>query len=49
MCSVNTKFLAVILEAQGGGAFIVINLENVRCAFMLQAAGLPLPPNCPVA
>jgi len=28
MCSVNTKFLAVILEAQGGGAFIVINLEN---------------------
>ena len=30
MCSVNTKFLAVVLEAQGGGAFLVINQENVR-------------------
>jgi len=28
MSSVNTKFLAVVLEAQGGGAFMVIPLES---------------------
>jgi hypothetical protein len=28
-CSVNGRFLAVVLEAAGGGAFTVINLENV--------------------
>jgi len=27
-CSVNTKFLAVVLEAQGGGAFIVLRLDQ---------------------
>lgn len=29
MCAVNGKFVAVVLEAQGGGAFLVINQENV--------------------
>lgn len=29
MCAVNAKFVAVVLEAQGGGAFLVINQENV--------------------
>lgn len=28
-CSVNSKFLAIVLEVAGGGAFTVINLENV--------------------
>lgn len=28
-CSVNTKFLAVVVEAGGGGAFIVLPLEKV--------------------
>jgi len=27
-CTVNTKFIAVCLEAQGGGAFLVLNLEK---------------------
>jgi WD40 repeat protein len=27
-CSVNTRFLAVVLESAGGGAFTVINLED---------------------
>eukprot|EP00049_Salpingoeca_infusionum_P017191 m.352076 g.352076 ORF g.352076 m.352076 type:complete len:465 (-) comp16432_c0_seq1:247-1641(-) len=27
-CSVNSKFLAVVLESAGGGSFTVINLEN---------------------
>ena len=29
MCSVNGKFLAVVLEAQGGGAFLVAPLSAV--------------------
>lgn len=29
MSSVNAKFLAVVLESQGGGSFIVIPLEKV--------------------
>ena len=29
MCSVNGKFIAVVLEAQGGGAFMVSPLDNV--------------------
>ena len=29
MCSVNGKFLAVVLEAQGGGAFLVAPLTAV--------------------
>lgn len=29
MCDVNGKFLAVVLESQGGGGFIVIPLEKV--------------------
>ena len=28
-CSVNSKFLAVITEAQGGGAFLVLPIESV--------------------
>ncbi|EGD80680.1 coronin-2B [Salpingoeca rosetta] len=27
-CSVNSKFLAIVLESGGGGAFTVLNLEN---------------------
>ena len=38
MSSVNTKFLAVVLEAQGGGAFMVIPLESVSVASPLPAA-----------
>lgn len=29
MCDVNIKFLAVVLESQGGGAFLVVPLEKV--------------------
>lgn len=38
-CAVNARFLAVVLEASGGGAFTVINLENVRlhCLIMPRA------------
>lgn len=28
-CAVNPKFLAVVLEAQGGGPFLVLPLETV--------------------
>ena len=34
MCSVNTKFVAVVLEAQGGGAFMVIPLESVSSSLI---------------
>ncbi len=30
MCSVNGKFVAVVLESQGGGAFTVFPLAKVR-------------------
>ena len=30
MCAVNSKFVAVVLESQGGGAFVVIPVEKVR-------------------
>lgn len=30
MCDVNGKFMAVVLESQGGGAFLVAPLEKVR-------------------
>ena len=36
MCTVNGKFLAVVLEAQGGGAFVVTPLSNVRRAHALE-------------
>ena len=29
MCDVNSKFVAVVLESQGGGAFLVAPLEKV--------------------
>ena len=29
MCAVNSKFVAVVLESQGGGAFTVIPVEKV--------------------
>jgi coronin-1B/1C/6 len=29
MCAVNPKFLAVVLEAQGGGAFTVVRMDKV--------------------
>ncbi len=31
-CSVNPKFIAVVVEAQGGGAFLVINIESVSAS-----------------
>ena len=30
MCAVNSKFLAVVLEGQGGGAFMVTPLSKVN-------------------
>ena len=32
-CAVNPKYLAIITEAAGGGAFLVIGLDKVRCFF----------------
>jgi len=32
-CSVNPKYLAVITEAAGGGAFLVLSLEKVIFSF----------------
>jgi len=29
MCAVNSKFVAVVLEAQGGGTFMVIPIDKV--------------------
>ena len=29
MCTVNGKFMAVVMESQGGGAFLVATLEKV--------------------
>lgn len=34
-CSVNPKYLAVITEAAGGGAFLVLPLEKVSSSFAL--------------
>ena len=33
MCSVNGKFVAVVLEAQGGGAFFVAPLDAVSMTY----------------
>lgn len=30
-CAVNPKFVAIIIEAAGGGAFIVLPLKSVSC------------------
>lgn len=30
-CAVNPKFVAIIIEASGGGAFLVLPLQKVRC------------------
>ena len=40
MCAVNSKFVAVVLESQGGGAFMVIPVEKVRVP--IQLAQLPM-------
>lgn len=32
MCDVNSKFVAVVLESQGGGAFLVAPLDKVSDA-----------------
>ena len=32
MCAVNSKYVAVVLEAQGGGSFIVLDSEKVSCS-----------------
>lgn len=31
-CAVNPKFVAIIIEASGGGAFLVLPLQKVRCS-----------------
>lgn len=33
-CAVNPKFVAIILEAAGGGAFLVLPLKNVSIFFL---------------
>lgn len=30
-CAVNPKFVAIIIDASGGGAFLVLPLQKVRC------------------
>lgn len=30
-CAVNPKFLAIVVEASGGGAFMVLPLSKVSC------------------
>lgn len=32
-CAVNPKFVAIIIEASGGGAFLVLPLHKVRVGF----------------
>jgi len=34
-CSVNPKYLAVITEAAGGGAFLVLPLEKVSDTYLI--------------
>ena len=34
MCAVNSKYVAVVLEAQGGGSFIVLNSDKVSCSLV---------------
>ena len=36
MCAVNSKFLAVVLESQGGGAFLVAPLTKVSLTLDLK-------------
>ena len=33
-CAVNPKYLAIITEAAGGGAFLVLSLDKVTCTFL---------------
>lgn len=40
MCAVNSKFVAVVLESQGGGAFMVIPVEKVRVPMQLSHLSL---------
>lgn len=35
MCAVNKKFVAVVLESQGGGAFIVAPITEVSACVLL--------------
>ena len=37
MCDVNNKFLAVVLESQGGGAFLVTPLDKVHHLLCLKS------------
>ena len=32
-CAVNPKFVAIILSSAGGGAFLVLKLDEVGCSF----------------
>ena len=32
-CAVNPKFVAIILASAGGGAFLVLRLDEVGCSF----------------
>lgn len=40
-CSVNPKFVAMIVDASGGGSFIVLPLTKVRAAGPITAAAPP--------
>ncbi len=33
-CAANSKFVAVVLESRGGGAFLVLPIEKVRLTFL---------------
>lgn len=41
-CAVNPKYVAIIIEASGGGAFLVLPLHKVRCLCVI-------PMNCSVS
>ena len=45
-CAVNPKFLAIIVEAGGGGAFIVLPLAKVIMNPLRRLCGLSLMINC---
>lgn len=35
-CAVNPKFVAVVTEVAGGGAFLVLPINQVRCCWLLR-------------
>lgn len=38
-CAVNPKYIAIITESAGGGAFVVLPLERVSCVCSLMLVG----------